>query len=78
MTGIIITPDIHCAEAWHIEYDYFECMYVQSQHVTHVKYVMHELQVPGSPAGYDINYVLFGLNGSQAAEMIHDGRIYDT
>ena len=35
------------------------------------------MQVQGSPPGYDINYVLFGLTGKQAAERMQDGKVYD-
>lgn len=35
------------------------------------------VQVEGSPPGYDINCVLFGLNGTQAASMYSNGKIVD-
>lgn len=36
-----------------------------------------QVQVQGSPPGYDINYVLFGLDGKQAADLMHGGKIWD-
>ena len=36
------------------------------------------LQVPGYPAGYDINYVLWGVTGAQAAAMTNNGKLWDT
>ena len=36
------------------------------------------VQVPGYPAGYDINYVLWGITGAQAAAMTNNGKLYAT
>lgn len=43
------------------------------------KYMKDEdcAQVQGSPPGYDINYVLFGLDGKDAASRMHDGKLWD-